>query len=504
MNDTESSDSDAFVDTQPLQATRTRSGRKSQPVQEEQFLYLQKKERKTKFKEMEKQAGGSQQPPVVMSPEQLQQLLAGPHPRQRGTGNMTTLFEGSSLPKFRGRRREKDPVFVQSQSFADYIKLVNAHIDNNMPSATDAEKKNLLLITADKNVGDFYDNVGYLINSEAMRGKTYEDLIGIFRDMYCSLYDGTVYDSATQLKKESQEKLNHRGQIGKKITSYAEKAETFINFHMERSVGDSMIEQYDREDDDDYRIRYKCYIKELLRDYTFKLLMSDQFSSQMQPKLFEKTERTFADTITKVFRVVRETPTNVKVLRNEQLADDPYKAQRNIEVYNIEEEKEDYSEDIVDEDINVFYSSQRGRQPRRGRGIGRATYRGGRSTFRDYGSRRGTPFNKRSGTNRYHGREPGYHSGYEPDEEVYYGQPEFKGDPRSSYHQERKRNVSCFNCGKTGHYASECRGKKLINCYLCGKQGHYANECKDKKVVKQEEKKPEAFLGGTNSEERRN
>ena len=35
-------------------------------------------------------------------------------------------------------------------------------------------------------------------------------------------------------------------------------------------------------------------------------------------------------------------------------------------------------------------------------------------------------------------------------------------------------NDKCFNCGKRGHFANQC--KKII-CYRCGRIGHYSTRC---------------------------
>ncbi|CAK9810847.1 hypothetical protein ANTQUA_LOCUS6654 [Anthophora quadrimaculata] len=43
--------------------------------------------------------------------------------------------------------------------------------------------------------------------------------------------------------------------------------------------------------------------------------------------------------------------------------------------------------------------------------------------------------------------------------------------------ESRGRGVSCFNCGKSGHVARECR-KTMIECSLCKKLGHRREYCR--------------------------
>ena len=51
----------------------------------------------------------------------------------------------------------------------------------------------------------------------------------------------------------------------------------------------------------------------------------------------------------------------------------------------------------------------------------------------------------------------------------------------------------CFRCGRKGHFASECYAKtsveaskeELYRCFRCGRQGHFASECYARTSVKQ-------------------
>lgn len=44
--------------------------------------------------------------------------------------------------------------------------------------------------------------------------------------------------------------------------------------------------------------------------------------------------------------------------------------------------------------------------------------------------------------------------------------------------QRLQTNQTCGYCRRPGHTTAECRSKSSTNCFQCGKQGHWANECR--------------------------
>nr|AGV52223.1 gag protein [Human immunodeficiency virus 1] len=46
----------------------------------------------------------------------------------------------------------------------------------------------------------------------------------------------------------------------------------------------------------------------------------------------------------------------------------------------------------------------------------------------------------------------------------------------------QKRNVKCFNCGKEGHIARNCRAPRKKGCWKCGKEGHQMKDCTERQA----------------------
>nr|QIC95840.1 gag protein [Human immunodeficiency virus 1] len=45
-----------------------------------------------------------------------------------------------------------------------------------------------------------------------------------------------------------------------------------------------------------------------------------------------------------------------------------------------------------------------------------------------------------------------------------------------------KRTIKCFNCGKEGHLARNCRAPKKKGCWKCGKEGHQMKDCTERQI----------------------
>nr|QHI43680.1 gag protein [Human immunodeficiency virus 1] len=45
-----------------------------------------------------------------------------------------------------------------------------------------------------------------------------------------------------------------------------------------------------------------------------------------------------------------------------------------------------------------------------------------------------------------------------------------------------KRNIKCFNCGKEGHLARNCRAPRKKGCWKCGKEGHQMKDCTERQA----------------------
>nr|APU03378.1 gag protein [Human immunodeficiency virus 1] len=45
-----------------------------------------------------------------------------------------------------------------------------------------------------------------------------------------------------------------------------------------------------------------------------------------------------------------------------------------------------------------------------------------------------------------------------------------------------KKNIKCFNCGKEGHIARNCRAPRKKGCWKCGREGHQMKDCTERQA----------------------
>nr|APA29369.1 gag protein [Human immunodeficiency virus 1] len=45
-----------------------------------------------------------------------------------------------------------------------------------------------------------------------------------------------------------------------------------------------------------------------------------------------------------------------------------------------------------------------------------------------------------------------------------------------------RKNIKCFNCGKEGHTAKNCRAPRKKGCWKCGKEGHQMKDCTERQA----------------------
>nr|ANS91252.1 gag protein [Human immunodeficiency virus 1] len=46
----------------------------------------------------------------------------------------------------------------------------------------------------------------------------------------------------------------------------------------------------------------------------------------------------------------------------------------------------------------------------------------------------------------------------------------------------QRRNIKCFNCGKEGHLARNCRAPRKKGCWKCGREGHQMKDCTERQA----------------------
>ena len=232
--------------------------------------------------------------------------------------SLTTIIAENSLPKFRGRRRENEKHFDTSQTFSEFIDLVNAHIASQNIK-TDEEKINFLLICADQNVGDFYGIIRQYKNQAQFAGSSYDDIVNHLKAIYATNKEKTLIESNKEIILEGTKVLNSRNLIPSRLNAFHTAQENSIKFYLESETV-PFPERNQGETDNEFFVRRDKFKAELIRDFNLKLFFGTKFTHSINSKIFNPTEmhnRDYKDTILKLYEVLRETPSTTPVFNDE-------------------------------------------------------------------------------------------------------------------------------------------------------------------------------------------
>ena len=224
----------------------------------------------------------------------------------------------SSLPRFRGRRRENERHFEETTTFSEFIDNVDAHIASQKLT-TDEEKINFLLVCSDKKNGDFYSKCREYKNHSQYSGLSYEDIVSHLRAIYATEREKTIFEANREIINEGTKTLNSRNLLSSRLNAFHTAQENSIKFYLETDTI-TFPERNAGESNEDFNARRNKYKAELIRDYNLKLFFGTKFTPSVSNQIFNPNEmrnRSYKDTVLKLYEVLRETPITTSVFIEE-------------------------------------------------------------------------------------------------------------------------------------------------------------------------------------------
>ena len=94
----------------------------------------------------------------------------------------TTVISGDSLPTFRGRKRPNEPPFEEKNT-SNHVVLLKSYIVI-LNDCSEADKKQLLVRSADKKLDDFHLTVSGLVNGDLYKDSTFEEIVLVLENVY--------------------------------------------------------------------------------------------------------------------------------------------------------------------------------------------------------------------------------------------------------------------------------------------------------------------------------
>ena len=199
-------------------------------------------------------ASGENPPYMLIDEKGIETLLA----KISSSGsNNSSIVATTQLPQFRGRRRKKDLAFVETKTFDNHYKSLNAYL-GQFKNITEQNKKEFLINSAHNSCGDFKETVVKLC--ENFPNSTYLEIVTKLKKIY-------VIEAAKSLQFAADKVLNTTlsddKTLGSQIVDVGASIEAVTNFLFknEDSLIDKFENDYEGYDDEDDGTRKKKVVR---------------------------------------------------------------------------------------------------------------------------------------------------------------------------------------------------------------------------------------------------
>jgi len=365
--------------------------------------------------------------PVLISPEELRKLL--------NSNSNTTLISGDSLPVFRGRKRPCDPPFEESNTFAQHIAMLKSYF-SSLTNCNEADKKQLLVRSANSKMGDFHVIVSDLVSGHMFNDSTFDEIVEVLDNMYSNKVSKNIQSISREVRKH--EFVEDNNSLPSQISPLAKRLTVICKHYIDddkiklREELNKSVTRLPGESESDFIKKQENFLSNLMCNAMLFITLGAQLNDENNKKILGGKFKSLEEIVTQYSKVMRDLPLDKTALYKSSAAKD--NTQKNVTDTLVAEQSNNFEE--------VYYSKSG--QFNRGRG----------RNFRSFRSRGHTNWN-RSGN----GRGVSVNNNYvDKTETNHYGK------------------YKCYECGHFGHIAKYCK-TKIRRCMRCGTKSHNTYEC---------------------------